>query len=177
MTRIDMAKRSVGVQARELLLLVLGVALLLDASCKRQPGTERSFFPGSNEIAGWVKTGDMRTFEAADLWKYIDGEVERYLKAGVQRVSTADYKFQNKIDAVVDIYTMENAGGAEKIFTSEPAVDVKPVQLGDEARLSSQSLVFRKGACLVRIVAYEESPETQQALVQLGRGIELRLAR
>jgi hypothetical protein len=43
--------------------------------------------------------------------------------------------------------------------------------------LSSQSLVFRKGTFLVRIVAFEELAETQQALLQLGRGIELRLAR
>jgi hypothetical protein len=159
------------------LLLMLGIALLLDASCKRQAGTERSFFPASNEVAGWAKTGDIRTFEAADLWKYIDGDAERYLKAGVQRVSTADYRFQSKVDATVDIYTIGNAVGAETIFRSEPAVDGKPIQLGDEARLHSQSLVFRKGACLVRIVAFEESAETQQALLQLGHGIELRLAR
>jgi hypothetical protein len=176
-TSIDLAKRGAGAKARGVLLVMLGVALLLDASCKRQPGTERSFFPASNEVAGWVQTGDIRTFAAADLWKYIDGEAERYLKAGVQRVSTTDYKFQNKIDVVVDIYTMGNAGGAEKVFKSESAVDVKPIRLGDDTRLSGQSLVFRKGACLVRIVAYEESEETQQALLQLGHGIELRLAR
>jgi Family of unknown function (DUF6599) len=165
------------VKARGLLLLTLGVALLLGASCKRQPGGEQSFFPATNQVAGWAKIGDTRTFEAADLWKYIDGEAERYLKAGVQRVSTSDYKLQNKVDAVVDIYTMGNAEGAEKVFKSEPAVDVKPIQLGDDARLSNQSLVFRKGAYLVRIVAYEESAETEQALLDLGRGIELRLAR
>jgi len=165
------------VKARGLLLSLLVIALLLDASCKRQPGTEGSFFPASDEVAGWAKTGDMRTFEAADLWKYIDGEAERYLKAGVQRVSTIDYKFQNKVDAVVDIYTMGNAEGAEKAFKSETVVDAKAIQLGDDARLSSQSLVFRKGAYLVRIVAFEESTETQQALLQLGHGIELRLAR
>ena len=159
------------------LLVMLGVALLLDAGCKRQPAVEPSFFPASNQVAGWAKTGDTRTFEAADLWKYIDGDAERYLKAGVQRVSTADYKFQNKVDATVDIYTMGNAEGAEKIFKSEPAVDGKPIQLGDAARLSSQSFAFRKGAYLVRIVAFEESAETQQALLQLGRGIELRLGR
>ena len=156
------------------LLVILGVALLLYASCKRQPG-EGSFFPASNEVAGWVTTESIRTFEAADLWKYIDGDAERYLKAGVRRVSTTDCKFQNKVDAVVDIYTMGNAEGAEKIFKSEPAAGVNPIQLGDDARLSSQSLVFRKGAYLVRIVAYEESAETQQALLQLGHGIELRL--
>jgi hypothetical protein len=165
------------VKAHAVLLVMLGVALLLDASCKRQPAAEPSFFPASNKVAGWEKTGDTRTFEAADLWKYIDGEAERYLKAGVQRVSTADYKFQNKVDATVDIYTMGNTEGAEKGFESEAAVDVKPIQLGDGARLSSQSLVFRKGTFLVRIVAFEELAETQQALLQLGHGIELRLAR
>jgi hypothetical protein len=165
------------VKSRGVLLVTLGVALLLDASCKRHPGTERSFFPASNQVAGWEKTGEIRTFEAADLWRYVDGDAERYLKAGVQRVSTADYKFQNKVDAVVDIYIMGNADGAEKIFNSEPVVDGKPIQLGDGARLHSQSLVFRKGTYLVRIVAYEESAETQQALLQLGQGIEPRLAR
>lgn len=157
------------------LLVMLGVALLLYASCKRQPG-ERSFFPASNEVAGWATTESIRTFEAADLWKYIDGDAERYLKAGVRRVSTTDCKFQNKVEAVVDIYTMGSAEGAEKIFKSEPAIGVNPIQLGDDARLSSQSLVFRKGAYLVRIIAYEESAETQQALLQLGHGIELRLS-
>jgi hypothetical protein len=164
-------------KARGVLLVMLGVALLLDASCKRQPGTAPPFFPASNQVAGWAKTGDTRTFEAVDLWKYIDGDAERYLKAGVQRVSTADYKFQDKVNATVEIYTMGNAAGAEKIFKSEPAVDVKPIPLGDAARLSSQSLVFRKGAYLARIVAFEESAETQQALLQLGHGIELRLAK
>jgi uncharacterized protein DUF6599 len=159
------------------LLVMLGVALLVDTSCKRQSGDGGLFFPASNEVAGWATAGDIRTFEAADLWKYIDGDAERYLKAGAQRVSTADYKFQEKVDATVDIYTMGNAQGAETIFKSEPAVNVKPVQLGDAARLSGQSLVFRKGAFLVRIVAFEESAETQQALLQLGRGIERRLAR
>jgi uncharacterized protein DUF6599 len=164
------------VRIRRVMPVVLGVALILSASCKRQPATEQ-FFPASNQVAGWARTGDIRTFEAADLWKYIDGDAERYLKAGVQRVSTADYKFQNKVNAVVDIYIMGNAEGAEKIFNSEPAADGKTIQLGDGARLHSQSLVFRKGPCLVRIVAYEESAETQQALLQLGQNIELRLAR
>ena len=157
-------------------LLMLGVALLLDASCKRQPGAGPSFFPASNQVAGWAKSGDIRTFGAADLWKYIDGEAERYLKAGVQRVSTADYRFQNRVDATVDVYTMGNAEGAAKILELEPTVDGKPIQLGDAARLHGQSLVFRKGAFLVRIVAFEESAETEQSLLQLGRGIELRLA-
>jgi hypothetical protein len=157
--------------------IALCLALVAFGGCNRKPAANGLPFPGSNEVAGWAKTDEVRTFEAADLWKYIDGEAERYLKAGAQRVSTADYKFQNKVDAVVDIYTMANSDGAAKIFDSEPAGDAKPVQLGDAARLYGQSLIFRKGPELVRIVAYQESAETPQAMLDLGRNIVGRLAK
>jgi hypothetical protein len=162
---------------KRLLIVALCLALFASSGCHRKPSTQGTPFPASGEVAGWTKSSEIRTFEAPDLWKYIDGEAERYLKAGVQRVSTADYKFQNKVDAVVDIYTMQNAGSAEKIFDSEPAADAKPVPLGDAARLYGQSLIFRKGASLVRIVAYEGSPEIPQAVLDLGRSIEPRLPR
>jgi uncharacterized protein DUF6599 len=166
-----------GRAVRSAIMISLCLALFVEASCKRELRTSTTPFPASNEVADWVRISDIRTFEAADLWKYIDGEAERYLKGGVQKTSTADYRFQNKLEATVDIYAMGNAEGAEKVLGSEPPGEAKAVQLGDSARLYGQSLCFRKGRYLVRIVAYEESPEMQQALVKLGRGIEQRLAR
>lgn len=150
-----------------LLVVVLG--------CNRPQANIAAVFPASNEVAGWRRTSSIRTFEAADLWKYIDGEAEKYLNAGVQRTSTADYEFQNNLEVVVDIYTMSKPDGAATIFNSEPAGDAKPVALGGAARLFSQSLIFRKGPQLVRIVAYQESPDAPQALLALGRGIEQKL--
>jgi len=157
------------------ILIMLAIVLLFDASCNRRPAD--AFFPASNEVPGWVKTGDTRTFEAADLWKYIDGEAERYLKVGVQRVFTSDYEYRNEIDAAIDIYIMKSTEGSKRIFELDPAADARPVQLGDGARLYSQSVIFRKGIYLIRIVAYQESAETPQALFQLGQAIEGRVTR
>jgi hypothetical protein len=162
---------------RGLALISLYAALLSVAACKRHADNPSALFPVSNEVAGWVRTGEIRTFSAADLWKYIDGEVERYLKAGVQTTSTADYRFQGKSDAVVDVYTMGNPAGAEKILEAEPAADAQTVRVGDNGRLFGQSLVFRKGPYLVRVTAYEESAQLRQALVALGHAIEQRLTR
>lgn len=156
------------------LLVGCCVTLFGAAGCHREVGAT-ALFPAANEAAGWVKTSDIRTFEAADLWKYIDGEAERYLKAGVQRVATADYKYLNKVDAVTDIYKMESAEGARKIFESEPVGDARSVALGDGARLYDQSLIFCKGSYLVRIVAYQASTETPQALLELGQVIERKM--
>ena len=157
------------------LLLACVLTLAAGAGCKRKTALTSGPFPASNEVSGWAKTGETRSFDAANLWRYIDGDAEKYLKAGVESVSTADYKYQNKVEAVVDIYTMTSGDGAGKIFDSEPARNAKAVSLGDSARLYGQSLIFHKGRYLVRIVAYEGSPEVQQGILELGHGLAERL--
>ncbi len=49
------------------------------------------------------------------------------------------------------------------------------MQLGDEGVQYAQSVTFRKGPYLVRIVAYESTPDTPQELVALAHGVEAKL--
>jgi hypothetical protein len=163
--------------SRGVILAALCAVLLLHAGCNRHSGAPGTPFPASNEVAGWVKTGETRTFTAAELWSYIDGDAERYVKAGVQSTSTADYNFKGSFDTVVDVYTMGDAKGARTILDAEPAGQAKPVDIGETGRLYSGALVFCKGRFLVRVVAYKQSPEVQQALQDLSREIEWRLPR
>ncbi len=158
---------------RSALLLTFVAALVFLGACNKSGGSQP--FPASNEVSGWSRTGETRTFSANKLYEYIDGDAEKYVKAGVKSTSTTDYKYQDKIEAVADVYTMSDANGAKNIFESEPAGSSQSVQLGDAARASSQSVVFRKGPYLVRIVAYQETPDVQQALMGLGKGIESKL--
>jgi polyferredoxin len=139
------------------------------------PAQVEASLPESGEASGWVKTEDTRTFKADDLWQYIDGDAERYLSAGVEKTLTAGYKWNGKSDAVGDLYVMKTPEGAARIFDSEPATGSKPVDIGDASRLYGPTLTFRKGVCFVRIVAYEETPAMQKALVELGRAFEKRI--
>jgi hypothetical protein len=164
------------VRSRIRLAAIIAVALAVIAcGCKKDSPVQP--MPASNEVAGWEKSGETRTYTAATLSNYIDGGAEQYLKAGFKSVSTSDYKFHGKIEAVADVYEMADASAARKIFEADPAGDAKTVQLGDAARAHSQSVVFYKGPFLVRIIAYQETPETSQALQQLGQGIEKRLSK
>ena len=157
--------------------LVIALASLV-LGCKTKSGsTPISLFPESGEVSGWARSGEVRTFDAKSLWEYIDGDAERYIQAGVSKTLTADYRYQDKVDAVADIYQMSAPAGAQKIFSAESSTDSQPVQVGDEGRLYKSSLVFRKGSCLVRLTAYEESPEVSKGLVDLARGIESRLGK
>jgi hypothetical protein len=132
-------------------------------------------FPASNAVSGWEKTSETRVFAAKDLWQYIDGDAEQYISAGVVSTSTSDYKFQGQLEAVVDVYTMSAPAGARKILETGQANDAKNIQLGDAGVAYAQSVIFRKGPSLVRIVAYESTPATPQALLALAHGVEANL--
>ncbi len=148
------------------------IALLVCMGCKTKSIDP---FPASGAVAGWEKTSDTRTFAAKDLWQYIDGDAEQYLQAGVVSASTSDYKDQNQLEAVVDVYTMEDAAGARTVFEKAQTSDAAKLVLGDAGIAYAQSVVFREGPYLVRIVAYEDTPGAQDALIALARGVEAKL--
>jgi hypothetical protein len=150
--------------------VLLGAVLLAAAGQAGEP-------PLPEAAAGWQRTGEVRSFAAATLYQYIDGDAERYLKAGVKSVSTADYSFRESLEAVADVYTMSNAAGARTVFESEAPGGTVPASVGDAAQSDAQSLLFRQGAYLVRIVAYQATAESRRALIELGRAIAQRLGR
>src|ERR1035437_1486957 len=91
------------------MVLIVGTAV----GCKKKSVNP---FPDSGAVVGWQKSDETRVFAAKDLWQYIDGDAEQYISAGIVTTSTSDYKYQGKLEAVVDVHTMSNADGARKIL-------------------------------------------------------------
>ena len=149
--------------------LVALFAVTMITSCKKKSANP---FPASGAVAGWDKSSETRIFEPKDLWQYIDGDSEQYIQAGVVSTSTSDYKYKGQLEAVVDVYTMGGPDGAQTILERGQTRDAKTISIGDQALQYAQSVTFRKGAHLVRIVAYESNAETPQALEALAHGVE-----
>jgi hypothetical protein len=148
------------------------VSVVAISGCKKKIA---SLLPESRAVAGWEKSSETRVFEAKDLWQYIDGDAEQYVRAGVVSTCTSDYKYQGQLEAVVDVYTMESPAGARTILDNGKTKDAKSVQLGDDGVQFAQSMTFRKNNYLVRIVTYRSSTEAEQALLALAHGIETNL--
>ena len=157
------------------MLAVAAIALVTVAASTGCKKAKVDPFPASGAVAGWQKTSDTRVFDAKNLWKYIDGDAEQYIAAGVISTSTSDYKYQGQLEAVVDVHTMSDAVGARKILETGQTSDAKSVQLGNAGLAYAQSVIFRKGPYLVRIVAYESTPDGEQALMALAHGVEAKL--
>jgi hypothetical protein len=58
---------------------------------------------------------------------------------------------------------------------SESSSGSRSIALGDAGRMYGQTLTFRQGACFVRLVAFEDTPPTERALVELANGVERKL--
>lgn len=153
-------------------LIIAVVSFAALSGCKKKTVNP---LPASGAVAGWKKTSETRAFAPKDLWQYIDGDSEQFIQAGVVSTSTSDYKYQGQLEAVVDIYTMGGPDGAQTILERGQTKDAQTVKLGDEGLQYAQSVSFRKGPYLVRIVAYESSPSTPQALLTLAHGVEANL--
>jgi len=152
------------------ILLAVLFASTLFAACRSKPTLARGeYFPQA--VEGWSKSGETRIFPSQHLFEYIDGDAERYLKAGVEQTLTSDYRYRDKIDAVADVFIMKNAAGATEVFESQPANGSEWVQVGDAARIYPGTLMFRKGRVFVRLVAYASGPEIQSVLLSLARSI------
>jgi len=152
--------------------LIAIVATLATTGCKKKPV---NVLPESGTVTGWQKTSETRVFAAKDLWQYIDGDAEQYISAGIVSTSTSDYKYQGNLEAVVDVHTLNSPDGARKILETGQTKDAKSVQLGDAGIQYAQSIIFRKGSTLVRIVAYESTPDAPQAMLALAHAVEAKL--
>ena len=156
------------------MILILASFLM---GCRSKPSSSSvDFFPASNAVQQWVKSSDTRTFEASRLWEYIDGDADKYVQAGVVKTLTSDYRFNGKTDAAVDVYVMDDAAGARKIYDSESAEGSQPITIGDAGRYAKGSLTFRQGRYFVRLVAYEDSPEIAKGLADLAHAVSGRLS-
>ena len=117
--------------SRRWMLAIASIAIagaVLGTGCKKGKVNP---FPASGAVTDWDKSSDTRTFAAKDLWQYIDGDAEQYISAGVVSTATSDYKYKGQLEAVVDVYTMGNSAGAQKILETGQTKDAKSVQLGD----------------------------------------------
>ncbi len=160
--------------ARSSLRMMIVSVVMLASGCSRQMPVG---FP--DQAGGWSRQGEARTFIADNLYEYLDGGADRYVKAGVKQVLTADYRFQGKTDAVADVFVMGSAEGAKTASQYYRDARCIPAQIGDEGScLFPGSLEFRKGIYLVHLVVYPAGsgpgPNNEDVL-ELGKALAAKL--
>ncbi|MCX6826263.1 MAG: hypothetical protein NTV06_03190 [candidate division Zixibacteria bacterium] len=131
----------------------------------------RQFLPDKIEGADLVRSSDIRIFAGQILWEYIAGGAEIYQQYNFIEVATANYK-SGASELVADIYRFDNDIDAYGLYTIFRPEKLSLARIGTEGFTGPGSVIFVKGAYLVRLLGYEESETTNRALATLAGEID-----
>lgn len=157
-----------------LLFACMAVVTFLSCGQKDEPAEQSGqseLLPEQLGSSGFERSSDVRTFVGESLYEYINGGAELYHQYKFVEVITADYG-NNQTEIVADIYKFADADYAYGLLSSLRPLEPSPVELGAEGYASGTTIDYVKGNYLVRLVAYDDSPETFTALVSAAEAME-----
>ena len=135
-----------------------------------------AFFPAGAAVSGWARGEEIQDFSATDQSNYIwMGTPRSIIKVGVQSTATADHRFQTNwtLSPYLSL-AMPPPEGDLRLWNllatpRRPMWDEAVPPVRTKPRLSEGSIPGEG------IVAYEASPQMQQAILDLGKAIEAKL--
>jgi hypothetical protein len=157
-------------------LLIAGLLAITILTCgqKDEPAEQSgqpALLPEQLGSSGFERSSEIRTFVGESLYEYINGGAELYHQYKFVEVITADYK-QNQTEIVADIYKFDNTDCAYGLLSSLRPFEPQTVGLGVAGYASGTTIDFVKGNYLVRLVVYDDSPETFSAMMSAAEAIE-----
>jgi len=178
-----MCKRSIRIP---LLLTVGGLAFLLVAGVlgalaappagisvpSGDPPDPASLLPG--QALGYVLQDKDGVYTADTLHELIDGGAEVYRSFHVRRVVSRRYGKPGSPDILADLFDMGSSRDAFGAYHHDIR-DGKDATAGVESDMAGSSLSFWKDRYFVSLVALADTPDTRQAVLELGREIAARI--
>ncbi len=131
-----------------------------------------SLLPAKNEVPGWAMTQAPRSFKPANLFEFIDGAADGYLAYGFEEVVSADFSQESTgLQAVIDIYQMQDALNAFGKYSVERNPSYRFLKVGNEGYSGGGSLNFWSGPYYVKITGFEETNTMSQELNKLANSV------
>ena len=127
----------------------------------------------SVQIPGWEEKETTFVSKAKDLSKYAGDEMELYLAYGLKRLVAKEYRNEESLPMLVEIYELDNSENAYGIYSFD-TVGVKP-EIGQGATYGHGLLRFWKDRLLVKVLAREEYMEVEKDVLSFGREIDSKI--
>ncbi|MFQ6043929.1 MAG: DUF6599 family protein, partial [Candidatus Poribacteria bacterium] len=105
------------------------------------------------------------------LYDFLNGGAELYFAYDIVAAASAEYKVGRDSIIEVAIYDMGTSANAFGIYSIGRYVSAEYVDIGNEGIKTSSTLDFWKGRYYCKLVAFDETAESQKALIALGTAV------
>lgn len=122
------------------------------------------------EVSGWRPAGPDRTYDANNLFDYIDGSAEVYRAFNVRRVLARHYVREGEPDIIADLFDMGSPADAFGAYHHDMR-EGEDIGIGQESEEMKGALAFWKGNYFVSLTAFDHTAAGRDAMRRLGRAV------
>jgi hypothetical protein len=115
--------------------------------------------PACNVVPGWSQTGPARSYEADNLFEYMDGNAEGYLSYGFLKMQGVTCK-KGDVTLVIDLSDFGDPDSAYGMFTSNVDARQPTQKIGMNGQIVPRRAFFTKGKYFLEIAASPEGDHT-----------------
>jgi hypothetical protein len=109
-------------------------------------------------------------YDAETLHQYINGSAEVYLALNVNAVCGRRYVSAGGSEIIADVFEMKSASDAFGAYHHDLR-EGESAEIGQESEYADGALAFWKGRFFSSVIALHEDPDTDRAVLELGRAI------
>jgi hypothetical protein len=120
--------------------------------------------PPFPEMAGWKLAGEIQTFSPANLYDYIDGAADLYLKYDFQELKLAEYENDRKASVTIEVYRHKTPVLAFGIYSQERLGNADYLAIGTQGYAEKGILNFLAGESYVKMSGVDLGP-TERAIL------------
>jgi hypothetical protein len=135
---------------------VIGLGLVF---CLAAAAQDKSVAPSCKLVPGWTQSGAARTYDADNLFEYMDGNAEGYVIYGFQKMQGVTCQ-KDGVTFVVDISEMADADSSYGMFTANRDLRQPSYSVGAGGQIIPRRLIFVKGKYYLEIAANPEGDYT-----------------
>lgn len=123
------------------------------------------------EMAGWKQSGEIQIFSPANLYYYIDGGADLYLKYDFQELKVADYVNDRKASVTIEVYRHKSPVHAFGIYSQERLGNANYLEIGAQGYGEKGVLNFLIADCYVKMSGVDIGAEESAVLLGFAKKI------
>jgi hypothetical protein len=149
--------------------LLIGWMLGNGASLWAAGGEGKTYsFP---EMAGWKQSGEIQTFSRANLYDYINGGADLFLKYDFQELKVVDYDNDQKASVTIEVYHHRSPIHAFGIYSQERLGSANYLEVGAQGYSEKGVLNFLAADCYVKMSSVDVGPEEREVLLAFAKKV------
>jgi hypothetical protein len=151
-------------------LFLLIVCIVGNGVCLCASGGEGNTY-SFPDMAGWKQSDEIQIYSRENLYDYIDGGADLYLKYDFQELKVAEYQNDRKASVTIEVYRHKTPTHAFGIYSQERLASANYLEVGAQGYSEKGVLNFLAADCYVKMSSVDVGPEEPAMLLAFAKKV------